>query len=97
MCYNEPAPNLWLHDLTDTICCTWGDSFVANMIDCECFSIADEVKHVADHLGVCTQCVLLKNVDKASFTTISNLCLKINGKLGGINTIPNTSASMPAM
>ena len=48
----------------------------------------DELKHVADHLGVCSQCVMARNVTKISSATISNLCLKINGKMGGINTIP---------
>ena len=38
---------------------------------------------MADHFGVCTQCVMAHNVNKASSATIKNLCLKINGKLGG--------------
>lgn len=34
-----------------------------------------------------TQCVQVKNVVKTSPQTLSNLCLKINVKLGGINNI----------
>lgn len=34
-----------------------------------------------------TQCVQAKNVNKTSPQTLSNLCLKINVKLGGINSI----------
>lgn len=37
--------------------------------------------------GLATQCVQSKNVNKTSPQTISNLCLKINVKLGGINSI----------
>ena len=51
------------------------------------FSLA-EVKRVGDTLlGVATQCVQTKNINKISIQTISNLCLKINVKLGGINSI----------
>ena len=47
-----------------------------------------EVKRVGDTLlGVATQCVQTKNVSKPSPQTLSNLCLKINVKLGGINSI----------
>ena len=47
-----------------------------------------EVKRVGDTLlGVATQCVQTKNINKISIQTISNLCLKINVKLGGINSI----------
>uniref|UniRef100_A0A2K5RWS5 Argonaute RISC catalytic component 3 n=1 Tax=Cebus imitator TaxID=2715852 RepID=A0A2K5RWS5_CEBIM len=38
-------------------------------------------------LGMATQCVQVKNVIKTSPQTLSNLCLKINVKLGGINNI----------
>ena len=38
-------------------------------------------------LGIATQCVQVKNVNKTSPQTLSNLCLKINVKLGGINNI----------
>lgn len=47
-----------------------------------------EVKRVGDTvLGMATQCVQAKNVSKTSPQTLSNLCLKINVKLGGINSI----------
>uniref|UniRef100_A0AAX7TMW3 Protein argonaute-1 n=1 Tax=Astatotilapia calliptera TaxID=8154 RepID=A0AAX7TMW3_ASTCA len=47
-----------------------------------------EVKRVGDTLlGMATQCVQVKNVVKTSPQTLSNLCLKINVKLGGINNI----------
>lgn len=47
-----------------------------------------EVKRVGDTmLGVATQCVQHRNVNKISAQTISNLCLKINVKLGGVNSI----------
>jgi eukaryotic translation initiation factor 2C len=47
-----------------------------------------EVKRVGDTvLGVATQCVQAKNVNKTSAQTLSNLCLKINVKLGGVNNI----------
>lgn len=38
-------------------------------------------------LGMATQCVQVKNVVKTSPQTLSNLCLKINAKLGGINNV----------
>uniref|UniRef100_A0A4W6BYX4 Argonaute RISC component 1 n=1 Tax=Lates calcarifer TaxID=8187 RepID=A0A4W6BYX4_LATCA len=48
----------------------------------------EEVKRVGDTLlGMATQCVQVKNVVKTSPQTLSNLCLKINVKLGGINNI----------
>lgn len=47
-----------------------------------------EVKRVGDVIfGMATQCVQAKNVNKTSPQTLSNLCLKINVKLGGINNI----------
>ncbi|CAE1331422.1 ELF2C [Acanthosepion pharaonis] len=47
-----------------------------------------EVKRVGDILfGLATQCVQAKNVTRTSPQTLSNLCLKINVKLGGINSI----------
>ena len=52
------------------------------------FCFVAEVKRVGDTLlGVATQCVQTKNINKISIQTISNLCLKINVKLGGINSI----------
>lgn len=50
--------------------------------------ILAEVKRVGDTLlGMATQCVQVKNVVKTSPQTLSNLCLKINAKLGGINNV----------
>ncbi|KAI3380253.1 hypothetical protein SNEBB_010630 [Seison nebaliae] len=47
-----------------------------------------EVKRVGDTVfGMATQCVQFKNVQKTNPQTLSNLCLKINVKLGGINNI----------
>lgn len=52
------------------------------------FGFTAEVKRVGDTLlGMATQCVQVKNVIKTSPQTLSNLCLKINVKLGGINNI----------
>jgi eukaryotic translation initiation factor 2C len=46
------------------------------------------VKRVGDTLiGLATQCVQSKNVNKTTPQTLSNLCLKINVKLGGVNNI----------
>ena len=46
------------------------------------------MKRVGDTLlGMATQCVQVKNVVKTSPQTLSNLCLKINAKLGGINNV----------
>lgn len=38
-------------------------------------------------LGLATQCIQSKNVVKLTPQTLSNLCLKINVKLGGVNNI----------
>ena len=38
-------------------------------------------------LGIATQCIKSKNVTRTTAQMLSNLCLKINAKLGGINTI----------
>ncbi|BFZ21339.1 hypothetical protein BsWGS_24378 [Bradybaena similaris] len=47
-----------------------------------------EVKRVADIcFGLATQCVQTKNVNKTNPQVLSNLCLKINVKLGGVNNI----------
>ena len=46
------------------------------------------VKRMGDSvLGVATQCIKSKNVLRTTAQMLSNLCLKINAKLGGINTI----------
>jgi len=47
-----------------------------------------EVKRMGDSvLGIATQCIKSKNVTRTTAQMLSNLCLKINAKLGGINTI----------
>ncbi|CAB03400.2 Protein argonaute-2 [Caenorhabditis elegans] len=46
-----------------------------------------ELKRKGELLGLTTQCVRSQNVSKASPHTLSNLCMKINSKLGGINVI----------
>uniref|UniRef100_A0A0N5CFL0 Protein argonaute-1 n=1 Tax=Strongyloides papillosus TaxID=174720 RepID=A0A0N5CFL0_STREA len=47
-----------------------------------------EIKRVGDTvLGIVTQCIQAKNVIKTTSQTLSNLCLKINVKLGGVNSI----------
>jgi len=47
-----------------------------------------EVKRMGDSvLGIATQCIKSKNVIRPTAQMLSNLCLKINAKLGGINTI----------
>uniref|UniRef100_A0A8C0XIK6 Protein argonaute-3 n=1 Tax=Castor canadensis TaxID=51338 RepID=A0A8C0XIK6_CASCN len=57
-----------------------------------------EVKRVGDTLlGMATQCVQVKNVIKTSPQTLSNLCLKINVKLGGINNILVPHQSQPVI
>lgn len=56
---------------------------------CVCLSCPlAEVKRVGDTvLGMATQCVQMKNVQRTTPQTLSNLCLKINVKLGGVNNI----------
>jgi len=50
------------------------------------FFLPAEVKRVGDTvLGIATQCVQAKNVTKTTPQTLSNLCLKMNVKLGGVN------------
>lgn len=52
------------------------------------FCFTAEVKRVGDTvLGMATQCVQMKNVQRTTPQTLSNLCLKINVKLGGVNNI----------
>ncbi|EGT49576.1 hypothetical protein CAEBREN_20222 [Caenorhabditis brenneri] len=47
-----------------------------------------EIKRVGDTvLGVATQCVQAKNVVRTTPQTISNICMKMNVKLGGVNCI----------
>jgi len=47
-----------------------------------------EVKRMGDSvLGIATQCIKSKNVTRTTAQMLSNLCLKMNAKLGGVNTI----------
>uniref|UniRef100_A0A1I7TGW4 Protein argonaute-1 n=2 Tax=Caenorhabditis tropicalis TaxID=1561998 RepID=A0A1I7TGW4_9PELO len=47
-----------------------------------------EIKRVGDTvLGLATQCVQAKNVTRTTPQTISNICMKMNVKLGGVNCI----------
>ena len=58
------------------------------MFNFVCIVFLAEVKRIGDTLlGVATQCLQLKNVISPSGQTLANVCLKINVKLGGINTI----------
>ena len=51
-------------------------------------TVTDEVKRVGDNfVGVVTQCVQKKNASRPNPATMSNICLKINTKLGGMNSI----------
>uniref|UniRef100_A0A8C5CND5 Argonaute RISC catalytic component 3a n=1 Tax=Gadus morhua TaxID=8049 RepID=A0A8C5CND5_GADMO len=64
----------------------WAIACFATQRQCreEILNIVNEVYTL---LGMATQCVQVKNVVKTSPQTLSNLCLKINVKLGGINNI----------
>jgi eukaryotic translation initiation factor 2C len=56
-----------------------------------------KVKRVGDTvLGMATQCVQMKNVQRTTPQTLSNLCLKISVKLGGFNNILLPQGSVPA-
>ena len=50
------------------------------------------VKRICDYeLGVLSQCVKDKNILKANKSTVANICLKMNAKLGGVNHVIDTS------
>uniref|UniRef100_A0A8R1DSF6 Uncharacterized protein n=1 Tax=Caenorhabditis japonica TaxID=281687 RepID=A0A8R1DSF6_CAEJA len=53
-------------------------------------AIYGDLKRGGDLLGLTTQCVRTHNVTKVSPHTLSNLCMKINSKLGGINVVIST-------
>lgn len=60
-----------------------------------------EVKYAADMLGVTTQCMKWKNIDRSPSGYFANLTLKINTKLGGTNhtlisRLPTPPATQPA-
>lgn len=49
-----------------------------------------EVKHFGDiEMGVPTQCMKANKCGRGKPQYFANVCLKLNGKLGGINTIPD--------
>lgn len=53
-----------------------------------------QVKRIGDTVfGVATQCVQLKNALQPKKQFYANLCMKINVKLGGINTLLSTTPS----
>ena len=52
------------------------------------------VKSICDYeLGVLSQCIKDKNIFKSNKSTIANICLKINAKLGGTNHIIDKSTT----
>ncbi len=61
-------------------------------------SYYDEVKRLGDTKGgmcVATQCVLSTTVEKrCNHSTIANICLKINARLGGVNSIVEVSSGI---
>ena len=55
-----------------------------------------EIKRVGDNvLGIATQCVQSKHVQLAKPQVCSNISLKINAKLGGINHVIDSSVKSP--
>lgn len=58
-----------------------------------CGVLIAEVKRVGDNMvGLKTQCVMAETIEKrGNRATLSNLCLKINAKLGGVNNIIDPS------
>ena len=58
----------------------------------------DDVKRLGDTKGgmaVATQCVLSTTVEKrCNHSTLSNICLKINARLGGVNSIIDMSSGI---
>ena len=49
--------------------------------------LSGEVKRAGDNqLGVRTQCVVAATMNKTDPSTLTNMCLKINAKLGGTNS-----------
>ncbi|EFO90717.1 hypothetical protein CRE_08229 [Caenorhabditis remanei] len=58
-------------------------------------TVYGDLKRKGDLLGFTTQCVRTHNVTRVSPHTLSNLCMKINSKLGGVNVA--LSAPPPAM
>uniref|UniRef100_A0A1I7TQZ5 Piwi domain-containing protein n=1 Tax=Caenorhabditis tropicalis TaxID=1561998 RepID=A0A1I7TQZ5_9PELO len=59
-------------------------------------TVYGDLKRRGDLLGVNTQCVRTHNVAKNSPHTLSNLCMKINSKLGGTNVVISAPPSSVA-
>ena len=59
--------------------------------------IAEIIKNLCDReLNLITQCIRDKNVLKCSPATVSNILLKINAKLDGVNNISFYNARIPS-
>lgn len=52
------------------------------------------MKSVCDQFGIITQCIKYKNAVDGIPTTFANICLKINSKLGGSNTVPQGDSKL---
>lgn len=51
-------------------------------------SIYSEIKRTGETiLGIPTQCLLMRNVQRPNKQYLANVCLKVNAKLGGINQV----------
>ncbi|KAI0773448.1 ribonuclease H-like domain-containing protein [Irpex lacteus] len=78
----------------------WATAQVGRMPDLLVFVLPENaadtytaIKHVGDVLlGVATQCLKSGKAYKANDQYYANVCLKLNVKLGGINTIPDARA-----
>ncbi|XP_067939801.1 protein argonaute-4-like [Watersipora subatra] len=69
------------------VCRTVGLSYCGYVVMWACRTVAD-IKRLGDVcLGVATQCIQYRNVIKVTPQVVTNLCLKINIKLGGTNSI----------
>ena len=58
--------------------------------------ICPEIKRVGDNvIGIPTQCVQSKNVNRTNPQVCANIALKINSKLGGINHVIDPGEKSP--
>lgn len=64
---------------------SFGDVHVSNLLHSRPFDLADDSLQT----GVATQCLKSHKCKQAKPQYFANVCLKINVKLGGINTIPD--------
>ncbi|UMM11875.1 hypothetical protein L5515_000931 [Caenorhabditis briggsae] len=64
-------------------------------------TVYGDLKRKGDLLGLTTQCIRTNNVARVSPHTLSNLCMKINSKLGGVNVVlsapPPSTATTPTL